>query len=106
MSQQNDHLVFVYGTLKTNQPNHYVLEDRENGAAKLIGHGKTSELYPLIIATRYNSPFVLKAAGIGHQVNGEIYSIDENMLQALDKLENHPHLFERHEAKIIKTDDG
>lgn len=104
MSEKNL-LVFVYGTLKTNQPNHYLLEDSEKGSAKLICHGKTSESYPLIIATRYNSPFVLKAPGIGHQINGEIYSIDEQMLQTLDKLENHPNLFERQEAQITK-DDG
>ena len=98
-------LVFVYGTLKTNQPNHYILKDSENGSAKFICNGKTSELYPLIIATRYNSPFVLKSPGIGHQINGEIYSIDEKMQQTLDKFENHPNLFERQQAQI-NTDDG
>lgn len=103
MSEKNI-LIFVYGTLKTNQPNHYLLEDRENGSAKLICHGKTSECYPLIIATRYNSPYVLKATGIGHQINGEIYSIDEKMLQTLDKLEDHPNLFERQQAAIITYD--
>lgn len=106
MSEEKNHLIFVYGTLKTNQPNHDMMEDSENGAAKLICPGKTSELYPLIIATRYNSPYMLKKAGVGHQINGEIYSIDEKMLQTLDKFENHPHLFERQEAKIIKADDG
>lgn len=107
MSQQSDHhLVFVYGTLKTNQPNHYWLEDSANGTAKLICTGKTAESYPLIIATRYNSPYLLKAPGVGHQVNGEIYQVDDQMLEALDKLENHPHLYERHETKIIRTDDG
>lgn len=97
--------LFVYGTLKTNQPNHYWLENSENGSAKLIGHGKTSEPFPLIIATRYNTPFVLKAPGIGHQINGEIYSIDEKMLQTLDKFENHPNLFERQEVNVT-TEDG
>lgn len=104
MSEENQ-LVFVYGTLKTNQPNHYLLEDSENGSAKLVCHGKTSELFPLIIATRYNSPYVLKAPGIGHQINGEIYSIDEKMLQILDKLEDHPNLFERQQTQI-RADDG
>lgn len=104
MSEKNLQ-VFVYGTLKTNQPNHYLMEDIENGSAKLIGHGKTSECYPLIIATRYNIPFVLKASGIGHQIDGEIYEIDEKMLQTLDKLEQHPNLYERQPTKI-NADDG
>lgn len=106
MSEQKDQLVFVYGTLKTNQPNHYWMEGSENGSATIICRGKTSELYPLIIATRYNSPFVLKAPGIGHQIDGEIYSVDGKMLQTLDKLENHPNLFERLEAKIVQADNG
>lgn len=101
----NDILVFVYGTLKANQPNHYLLTDTENGHSKLICRGKTSERFPLIIATRYNSPFVLKAPGIGHQINGEIYSIDEKMLQILDKLEDHPNFFERQQTQIT-MDDG
>lgn len=103
MSEENQ-LVFVYGTLKTNQPNNYLLKDSENGSAKLIGHGKTSESYPLIIATRYNTPYVLKAPGIGHQVNGEIYSIDDKMLQTLDELEDHPNLYEREQVKIHSVD--
>ena len=29
------------------------------------------------------------------RVNGEIYKIDERMLQRLDELENHPHFYQR-----------
>lgn len=102
----SEDLVFVYGTLKTNQPNHYMMEDIENGSAQLIGHGKTVECYPLIVASRYNVPFVLNACGIGHQINGEIYSVNEKMLQTLDKFENHPNVYERQQTKIHNLDDG
>lgn len=105
MSEENL-LVFVYGTLKKNQPNHHVMEDIEKGSAKFMGHGKTTECYPMIIGTRYNIPFVLNATGVGHQINGEIYSIDEKMLQFLDKMESHPILYERQQIKITNTDDG
>lgn len=105
MSEENL-LVFVYGTLKRNQPNHHLMENIENGSAKLMGCGKTIDCYPMIIASRYNVPFVLNASGIGHQINGEIYSIDDKMLQTLDQLEKHPNVYERQQTKIINTDDG
>lgn len=106
MSEHNNRLVFVYGTLKINQPNHYLMEDIENGSAKYLGRGKTLECYPLIIASRYNVPFLLSACGIGHQINGEIYNIDEKMLETLDKLEDHPNVYERKQTKIHNMDDG
>ena len=57
--------VFVYGTLKTGQPNNGVLSSPENGFAQLIGLGSTAEKYPLVVASRYNIPFLLNKQGIG-----------------------------------------
>lgn len=98
-------IVFVYGTLKTNQPNHYWLTNHANGVASLVGNGTTSDQYPLLIGTRYHIPFLLKLAGIGHKVNGEIYSIDEHMLGKLDELECHPDYYLREEIPI-DCEDG
>ena len=58
--------VFVYGTLKRGEPNHYLISNSENGYAKFLGLGKTLKKYPLVIATKYNIPFLLKKVGIGH----------------------------------------
>jgi gamma-glutamylaminecyclotransferase len=60
------HKVFVYGTLKKNEPNHYWLQEPSNGYAKFLTTAKTIEKYPLIIATRYNIPFLLDCPGKGH----------------------------------------
>lgn len=94
--------VFVYGTLKNGQPNHYWLTDTNNGAAHLIGNGTTQTKFPLIIASQYNVPFLLCAPGTGHYINGEIYSVDERMMQHLDELEDYPQLYDR--TKIDITD--
>lgn len=60
------HYVFVYGTLKRNQPNHHLLEKAiAAGNAKFVGSGKTAHKFPLVIATRYNIPFMLPCAGNG-----------------------------------------
>lgn len=60
------HRVFVYGTLKRGEPNHKLIQDVANGYAKFLGLGRTTVPYPLIIATNYNIPFLLKKPGFGH----------------------------------------
>ena len=59
-------LLFVYGTLKRGQPNEAVMRDKESGQATLIGRGITDEKWPLVIASRYNVPYLLNVPGSGH----------------------------------------
>lgn len=56
--------VFVYGTLKKGEPNHYWFTREETGHHNFICNAKTVEKYPLIIATKYNIPFVLDSPGM------------------------------------------
>lgn len=58
--------VFVYGTLKRNEPNHHWLSDLKNGNSKYLGDGTTLQKYPLIIGTKYNIPFLLDKPGVGN----------------------------------------
>ena len=60
------HLVFVYGTLKRGQPNNHVITNEDNGSATLVSMAKTVEKWPLVIATRFNVPFLLNKPGHGH----------------------------------------
>lgn len=96
-------LVFVYGTLKKDLPNHYLLLDENKGNATFIGEAKTGQTYPLVIGTRYNVPFLLDIPA-GHRIDGEIYQIDEKMRSTLDELEDHPNTYARQEIDIIKND--
>ncbi|XP_041988104.1 putative gamma-glutamylcyclotransferase CG2811 isoform X2 [Aricia agestis] len=101
------HKVFVYGTLKNNEPNHNWLTDPENGVGCFISEGTTKQKYPLIIATKYNIPFLLFNPGQGHHVRGEIYEVDDKMLSKLDILEDHPNFYVREVDVIItKNSDG
>ncbi len=59
------HLVFVYGTLKRGQPNFSVMKSSA-GQAEFVAEGQTAEKYPLVIASRYNIPYLLDKPGIGH----------------------------------------
>lgn len=93
--------VFVYGTLKRGEPNHGIIKDAANGYAKFLGLGKTIVSYPLVIATRYNIPFLLKKANTGNYVFGEVYDVDSKMLKRLDELEEHPTFYERTEEEVV-----
>ncbi|KAK2584816.1 hypothetical protein KPH14_007129 [Odynerus spinipes] len=100
------HRIFVYGTLKRGEPNHKLIQDAANGYAKFLGLAKTTTTYPLIIATKYNIPFLLKKSGIGHHVIGEIYDVDSKMLTRLDELEEHPHFYERTEENVLMAPES
>lgn len=87
--------VFVYGTLKTGQPNHQVLLDGAHGHAAFRGRACTLEPYPLVIAGEHNIPRLLNLPGRGHRVAGEVYQVDERMLRFLDEFEGCPDMYQR-----------
>lgn len=66
MASERKHLVFGYGTLKTGQPNHGLLTDPSVGKATFVGHARTDERWPLVIATNLNIPFLLHVPGTGY----------------------------------------
>ncbi len=68
--------VFVYGTLKRNQPAHHQLMDPRNGTARFLGNGHTSDKLPLVVATKYQMPFLLNRVGLG-QVSGSMICSQE-----------------------------
>ena len=58
-------LVFVYGTLKAGFPNHFLLQDENNGKAAFLSIGTTTERFPLIVATEFAIPMLLNKPGTG-----------------------------------------
>ncbi|XP_071549996.1 putative gamma-glutamylcyclotransferase CG2811 isoform X2 [Panulirus ornatus] len=97
-------LVFVYGTLKQKEPNHNWLTNKDHGKSHFIGSATSVEKNLLVIASRYNIPYVLDAAGKGEHIQGEVYEVDDKMLANLDILESHPKYYERKMTKIRMDD--
>ncbi|XP_014679449.1 PREDICTED: gamma-glutamylaminecyclotransferase C-like isoform X2 [Priapulus caudatus] len=100
------HRVFVYGTLKRDEPNYYVLQKCDYGHAEYVGRAVTCDKYPLVVATRYNIPFLLSKCGTGKNVEGELFDVDDSMLASLDKLEGCPSWYSRLSIPIVLTTDG
>ncbi|CAI9724073.1 Hypothetical predicted protein [Octopus vulgaris] len=98
--------VFVYGTLKRGQPNHFVLENVTHGLAKFIGDATTALRYPLVVASQYNIPFLLPFEGKGNFISGEVYDVDEKMLKRLDELESHPDTYKREKISVISNNNS
>lgn len=59
-----EHLFFVYGTLKRGQPNANIMQRDD---IKYIGRVRTFHSWPLVIATTFNIPFL-----IGKQDHGQV----------------------------------
>ncbi|XP_033725864.1 putative gamma-glutamylcyclotransferase CG2811 [Pecten maximus] len=97
--------VFVYGTLKKGQPNSKLFDNTKDGHYEYLGVGLTVNQYPLVIASRFNIPFMLPVEGRGNKIKGEVYEVDERMLEALDALERHP-VFYRREMIPVTSEDG
>lgn len=87
--------VFVYGTLKTDGPNHYLL----NGSDR-IGIGETAERFEFLSNGFF--PMILKpendASGV--HVSGEVYRVSPENLRRLDRLEANGRMYQREEIEI------
>nr|XP_023030271.1 putative gamma-glutamylcyclotransferase CG2811 isoform X1 [Leptinotarsa decemlineata]XP_023030272.1 putative gamma-glutamylcyclotransferase CG2811 isoform X1 [Leptinotarsa decemlineata] len=104
MSTATVHKVFVYGTLKKGEPNHFWFSKSSEGFCKYLCDAKTKEKFPLIIATEYNIPFLLHSPGNGYQVKGEVYEVDDKVMADLDDLEGYPGFYARDIYDVIPLD--
>jgi len=99
-TQSGAYLVFVYGTLKAGEPNYSVMTDETTGRWEFVGAGTMVNKYPLVIGSRYNIPFLLAQEGVGYNVRGEVYCVDDDKLKALDILEAYPEFYTRRVEEI------
>lgn len=79
-------LVFVYGTLRRGQRNHYML-----GSSAFLGLHVTDPCYTMLDLGTY--PGVV---GGGHYaITGELYQVTPTTLATLDELEDYPQRYNR-----------
>jgi gamma-glutamylaminecyclotransferase len=90
------HLVFVYGTLRKGWHNHRHYLDCTG--AKFIGEGRTLGKHRMVAA---GVPFVAKHGG-EHTILGELYEVNDEVLENLDRLEGHPSFYCR-EKELVRV---
>jgi gamma-glutamylaminecyclotransferase len=79
------HHVFVYGTLKRGFPNY---DNIGMGQYRYLGPFVTLQMYPLVVGGPWNSPCLINEPGDGHRVEGEVYVVNQEGIEVLDRLEN------------------
>jgi gamma-glutamylaminecyclotransferase len=75
--------LFVFGTLKRGFPLHHGIS-----GARFLGEYRTVERFPMVIAGPWFAPMMLNEPGIGHQILGELYEVDEAGLARIDAMES------------------
>ena len=93
------HFVFTYGTLQRGEPNHHWISEKGH-EFQLVGRAKTVNLFPLVIASRFNIPYLMDKPGTGKQINGELYRAGEDMVKHLDILEDYPKHYTRRQERV------
>lgn len=86
----NSTTVFVYGTLMTNHPNHYLLNLVGTPAVTVDSHYE--------MQNHGGFPSINKDGNT--QVVGEVFEVNQYQLARLDRLENHPNWYKREEVQV------
>lgn len=76
------HLIFVFGTLKDGFPNF-----SENEGTRVGGRFVTQTPYELYLVGPRYVPWMIADQGQGVPIAGEVYSVDDNGLARMDRLE-------------------
>lgn len=76
--------IFVYGTLKKGEPNHWLIKKLKNHA-RFLSVAETRDKLPLVIDN--DKPVLLNRPGSegGHQIQGQVYAVDEPAIAVLDR---------------------
>lgn len=85
------HKVFVYGTLKQGNYNHYLLRGAKKYTDTAIAPKINLHAGPFY-------PFAIRGQG---QTIGELYEVNAATLRKLDELEDHPNDYHREITRII-----
>ena len=95
--------VFVFGTLKEGFPNYKI-----NKGSRLKGNFLTKTRYPLYLIGERFAPWLMLEQGSGHNVRGQVFTVDDAILAEMDKLERITELngYRRIEITVISEDSG
>ena len=106
-SQRHRLRVFVYGTLREGYGNHRLLARAidEGRASRVGGHARTERPATLVNVGWFPAITTLHAGPCS--VVGELYSVDDQTLAELDRLEGVPRLYTRERVRVaVSVDDA
>lgn len=97
--------VFVYGTLRNGMGNDRFLYDRDTtrivtADGKYVFNVPGYAMYPVVNHFPYNFPYCIESEE-ADTIEVEAYSVNDQVMVALDKLEEYPKMYDR---KLITVD--
>jgi len=91
--------LFTYGTLRQGFNNHEFLK-----SSIFLGETTTVEKYMLL---DIGLPILIDYHGeTSKNIKGELYHITQHTLENVDRLEGHPHMYQRELIKVIDPIEG
>lgn len=97
---ERTHHVFVYGTLKLGYGNNRLLHD-----GVFVGPGITVRPFQMRTTPGFPVVFDVNAEPL-HNIAGEVYEVNDEILSRLDQLEGHPRWYRRQEVVVDIADTG
>ncbi len=88
-----DNLVAVYGTLKKGYSNYW----NYLTTSTYLGSGSTQDRYPLVIN---GLPYLVDKKGTGHNVEVDVFKVNDAVMDKLDRLEGHPNWYVRKQVPV------
>jgi len=104
------HLIFVYGSLKRGFANHPRLE----GAA-FLGETRTKDrffrmesfgAFPAVYKAIPAGKAHTKTGGPSYSIEGELYEVDDKILEELDRLESNEYFYRRELVKLANDQEA
>ena len=83
--------VFVYGTLRRGDYNHYILKE-----STFLGTANTEPRFTLVNLGVF--PAMINKGNTS--IRGEVYEVDDSTLRTLDSLEGHPNYYVRGKIQL------
>ena len=101
------HNLFVYGTLRRGFYNYdvYLQHAVENGQAQYVGMATTTSPFALKLRGDRQIPALLEQTHNTVPIRGEVYTISDSVLQAMDLLEGVARGFYYRSSRSVRLDD-
>lgn len=98
----NRHLVFTYGSLKSGFGNHSCIEGDNT---TLLGEGRTQDTSFLMASYRVYPAVKRFVSDEAFAIAGELYEVDDEVLECLDMLESNGRFYQRELVNIVLDDE-
>jgi gamma-glutamylaminecyclotransferase len=88
--------VFVYGSLKKGFYNHYLIK----GAQFVTTAVTTDSDYEMVSMGAFPGVYKGTTVNCRFQIAGEVYEVDDDQLEELDRLENNGQMYQRYQIAV------